>query len=448
MIGRVLLGCLALLLARGPLAEASIESVLPRRWSGPALAPQPEISELQQAVAAFSRGDEDGCLTYLRAARERHPHLPPARLMLARMFLGSGQTVRGRAELERVAATEASAPEIHLTFGELALREGRWSDAEVHLLRAGSLTLPEVWPAAQRDHFATVRLDGLAEVAKQRGQWERAGQILGQALARSSNDALLHYRMARVHFERQDLGACRRQLESAVAADPSLAPVETLLGQFHARAAQPEQAERLLGSAARAHPENAQAQLAYSSWLLNAGRSEAAWETAQAALQADPASRDARFWCGMVQRLLGQPDEAEPFFQAVVDQSPEDREAVLHLAIVLAEQNSPAKEQRALELARSVVQQDPTHREALATLGWCSFQLGRLDDAERLLRTAMWDGKGSAAAAYYLAQVFAARGAHDQARPLLEAVSQAPRNFPYRRAARDQLADSARSEGP
>jgi Flp pilus assembly protein TadD len=117
------------------------------------------------------------------------------------------------------------------------------------------------------------------------------------------------------------------------------------------------------------------------------------------------------------------------------------------LALVLAEQADDARRRRALELAEALARQAPDDADTLSTLGTVYYRLGRLDEAEALLRSVVAGGRGGPDAAYILARVRSERGHPEAAPALLEAALVSPGFFASRPDARqwlDRLTTSAR----
>ena len=106
-------------------------------------------SKLKEAFKSFQKGQIDECFDLLEAATKAQANLPPARLMLGRLFLAKGQTAEGRRNLERAVIENPDYPAVYLTFGKLAFAEGRVADAFVHFEKASSLEVPANWTSAQ-----------------------------------------------------------------------------------------------------------------------------------------------------------------------------------------------------------------------------------------------------------------------------------------------------------
>jgi tetratricopeptide (TPR) repeat protein len=109
------------------------------------------------------------------------------------------------------------------------------------------------------------------------------------------------------------------------------------------------------------------------------------------------------------------------------------------LALLLAEQNDPAKRKRALELAELSVKQNPKAADALAALGTVDYHLGRQADAQKLLEAVVASGNGTSDAAYTLARVLAARGQAEGVPKLLKAALATSGIFIDRKDAREWL---------
>src|SRR5688500_8262896 len=130
------------------LALAILLITATRAVAQPAETAKPE--EVLKAEALFRDGKIDEALKQLHEAVKKHPQLPPAELMLARLHFNAGQAGPGRARLEKAIAESPGHPEVYLANGSQALAEGRVTDTilncQIALAQAGA----ERWPAEQR----------------------------------------------------------------------------------------------------------------------------------------------------------------------------------------------------------------------------------------------------------------------------------------------------------
>ncbi len=180
-----------------------------------------------------------------------------------------------------------------------------------------------------------------------------------------------------------------------------------------------------MGFAVKSGPDDLAARTAMVAWLLEQGRDDEARPHIDIAAR----STDVKRLTGLVARQRKDYGEAERSFRAMTQESPGNSWIRDQLALVLAEQDDEAKRRRALELAEVSVRQDPNTPEALATLGTVYFHLGRLDEAEQILRAVLGSGKGNSDTVYTLAQVVVRRGRPDDAKPLLRSALDAPGLF-------------------
>ena len=149
---------------------------------GGELAGEQRIPELTRASEAFKNGDYAECLAQLEAAVQAHPSLPPAKVMLARLFLSSGKMPQAHVLLEQAAAENPNQPDIYLAFGDIALSGGRITDSMLQFEKASAIGPLEGWRDARVKDFKSRCLAGLAAVAEVRGQWEIARQHLTELL--------------------------------------------------------------------------------------------------------------------------------------------------------------------------------------------------------------------------------------------------------------------------
>ncbi len=116
-------------------AIASADIINPGQ-QGPSLELPRGEAAIDDAIARFRARDYSESLKRLENATRDRADLPPARVLLAKLFILDGQIARGRDVLERAAIDTPSHPEVFLTFAKLSLADGRWTDASLALQRA------------------------------------------------------------------------------------------------------------------------------------------------------------------------------------------------------------------------------------------------------------------------------------------------------------------------
>jgi tetratricopeptide (TPR) repeat protein len=135
----------------------------------------------------------------------------------------------------------------------------------------------------------------------------------------------------------------------------------------------------------------------------------------------------------------------EASFEAVHNEAPSNFNAVNWLALSLADQDDPAKRQRARELIeiaiKSMPNNDGNRAAAFATAGWIYHQLGQAEQAEQALTSAVNTRRVGQDSQYHLARVLMKKGETEKAKILLDMALGDKSTFIYRRDAEALLAE-------
>ncbi len=178
-------------------------------------------------------------------------------------------------------------------------------------------------------------------------------------------------------------------------------------------------------------------------WAMVTNRLTDAQNYADSALKIDPKSVDAQVLRGQIARMTGDLKTAETLLEQAHLQAPSNLNAANQLAIALADQSDANKRQRALELAqmdlRVSSQGNQLNSEALTTLAWVYYRMGRGADAEQLVAKVLQRGVLNSDIAYYAAKILQERGRVDDAVALLEASLHNPAPFIQRQNSTELL---------
>jgi tetratricopeptide (TPR) repeat protein len=395
--------------------------------------------ELDPAAQSFKRGDFETCLKQLGQVVKAHPELPPAQVLLAKLAFQNNQTALIRPALERASAEDPAHPEVYILFGNLALLEGRTTDAAIHFEKATALTSSQRWTARQRDNFERLCLQGNASVAEGRGDWKATRTALEGWLKLEPAHAAARQRLGRALFNLGQPEAAYEELKRASEEDGTLEPAAITMGWLHTRAGDPKKARKWMDYAIQAATDSHAVRIGVAAWLLEQGHLDEVRTHAEVAVRLDPKSSDARRLLGLAARARKDLAGAEPIFAALALEAPDDTWVRSQWALVLAEQADEAKQRKALELAESSARQNPNDPGAVASLGTVYYRRHRLDEAEKLLQAVLDSGHGSSDTAYMLARIKSDRGHPEGARDLLQAALAAPGLFVFRDEARQWL---------
>lgn len=378
--------------------------------------------ELKDAIERFRQMDFPAALSMIKVATGKYPDLPPAQIIMAQLFAQAQRAADARVSLERAVNEEPSDPEAYVLLAELALGERRVTEAEL-LLDKGNGLLGTLQKSELRKKNLSIRtLAGLATVSEAREKWLEAQKRLEAWIAADPKSAAAEQRLGRAYFGQQKITEALEHLQKAKQLDPTTLTPEAVLSRFFAGSNEPEKAEHYMGLALKKAPKDFQTVLAAGQLYADSGKLTEGKKYITEALELSPDSLEAKLTRGVIAIFQKDYESAEQYFQAVLHVSPANFAASNNLALALCEQPDKAKKQRALEYATVNVRQFPKQAEGYSTLGWVAYKLGRLDDAEQALRTAVSAGTATPETAYYLARVLSDRDRKVEAKRLLDAV--------------------------
>ena len=400
--------------------------------------------EINNAISRFRDRDIDGCRAVLERAKSNNPKLPPPGVMMAMLWLSVNQLGPARAELEDTAVKFPADPEPYLMLGDLAFQERRVTEADVLFSKATSLTAGYAENPKRKRDFDIRCNAGAAAVAEARKQWEAAQTHLAAWLQLDPDNASAHQRMGIVLFQLGKEMESLAEFREARKLDEKAVQPELALARLYDDAKKRDTAKKLIEQAIKASPSDAAVQLAAAQWYLGQNDLETAKQGAETALKLDPRSLEAKVVRGAIARVARDYKTAEKFFNDAHVQSPGNFPASNSLALVLIESEDKDARQRAMEMAEANVamhrENSPQQVNALTTLAWVYYKLGRREDAEKILEQISRNNALTTDGAYYVAKLLADRGEKERARKILEEVLANEPMFATRPDASDLLA--------
>jgi tetratricopeptide (TPR) repeat protein len=198
-------------------------------------------------------------------------------------------------------------------------------------------------------------------------------------------------------------------------------------------------------------PEDPAVLLASAQWYLGQNDLASATKNAESALNIDAKSLEGKVVRGAIARVARDYETARKFFNDAHVQSPGNFPASNSLALVLVEAEDKDSRQRALEMAEANTamhrEGSPHQANALTTLAWVYYKLGRREDAEKILSQITQNNQLTTDGAYYVAKLLVDRGEKDRARKILEEVLDNDAMFATRADAADLLAAIKKAGG-
>jgi tetratricopeptide (TPR) repeat protein len=158
-----------------------------------------------------------------------------------------------------------------------------------------------------------------------------------------------------------------------------------------------------------------QSYLAEAQILQAAGRNQQAADVLTEGLDSFPENLAMRYSRALLAVSLGRIDVAESDLRLIIEAEPENAAAINALGYTLADLTERFDE--AEELIQRAYELQPDDPSIIDSMGWISYRLGRLKEAERYLREA-WSQLRNAEIAAHLGEVLYVQGQKDEARSL------------------------------
>jgi tetratricopeptide (TPR) repeat protein len=381
---------------------------------------------LAQAYEATQKPDL--AIGAFRKAADLDPTDAAIRSGLGAGLAGRGEIAEAIRQFEAAERLNSSDPETHARLASLFEKIGDHEHA-----RAEHDKLAVLKSSMDREN-AAAKLNQRANQYLAAGNAEAAVESYRKALELTPGDAKLHYNLSLALDRLGNFSFERRELETAIELDHSLAPAENQLGLLGLRQARPAEAEQHFKKALAIDPIFAEAQSSLGVLYSQQGKSEqaaalfqqaiendpkyvkayvnlgllmaqrgdfsAAEPQFRTAIQVDPNYADAYAGLGMLQAKTGHGAEAVKYFKQAVALGPNSAQAHLNLGIALVDQFDRAGGLREFSEA---AQLDPNLAAAHYNLGRFFFETGKYEDASRELETANRLQPDFADALYFLA---------------------------------------------
>jgi tetratricopeptide (TPR) repeat protein len=395
--------------------------------------------ELSESMAAYRTGNVSEFARLLDDVTNRLPDLPSKEVLAVWCAMEAGRFPDAVGQLEIYIRANGQDPFAYLTFGELALRSGRFTDAWLQLQQAKTSAASNPVSESKRVAFETRLLQLLAETAERRQQWTTSVELYKQCLQRDPKSALPLIALSRIRVAQGDVTAALRSLAEARKLDLSLPQPELALALQLAQGPAWQESETWFQAGIKASDSSLANFIEYARWLLLHDRPSEIESIFKSLKEQDNELRDIRFLRGLTSRFLGNLQEAETQFSTLHQANPDDLESADQLALVLVEQPDEGKRARASQISETNLRRAPQIETTVATAAWIQFKLGSVDTADRMLGELARQTSVSPQTAYYISELLKHRGKTEDARQILESAVKAPGIFVNRQKAIQDL---------
>lgn len=388
--------------------------------------PGTKYADIDEAIKRFSNRDPLGAQQFLEAALRKNPNLPPVDLLLAKMYILSGDTASALASLEKTATDNPTDPEPYLILGDQAISAGQTIQAESLYAKALELIDEFKGNEKRKRSFVIRGRTGNSLVAERRKDWATAVTDLQALLKVDPDNAAAHYRLGRALFMQKKFQEGNAEFVKASQLDKNLPNANVAAALLYEQLGMRDEAKSAFENAVKANREDVKTLNAYAQWLLATGDLARAEQALSAARRAAPEDLDTLVLSGVAARMGKKMKPAEDYFVAALRLSPSNAAVINQLALLLVEQPDEDKRHRAMEFARINAMLQPNSAESNITLAWVLYQVGNTRDAEVALRKGLAARNMSPDSNYLVAKILADQNRPDVAKQFLAAALENP----------------------
>lgn len=373
-----------------------------------------------QLASHYERLDQ--ALAFADRALELKPGWTDALVWRGRLKLSNAEYESAADDLERALKRDAEASQARLHYAEALRRLDRYDEAQAVLA-----DLPQE-PAL---------IETRASLAVEAENWDLAAKLYERLLKQPEYAEQARFFLGQIAEIQQQHD---RALEwySQVTGGGYRLDARIREAVVMANQGRLEQALQLLEDLKKEGAESAlEAWLAEGRILADAGRVEEAFEAYGRGMQAMEDSSQLRYARALLAAEQSQVERAERDLRVLLEQDPDDAQALNALGYTLAEQTD--RYQEALELIEKALSLSPNDAAIVDSMGWVHYRLGNHERALEHLRRAL-DLQFDAEIAAHLGEVLWVTGDREEARTIWErALKRRPENSEVVRETMERL---------
>ncbi|MEP3563073.1 MAG: tetratricopeptide repeat protein [Marinobacter sp.] len=268
-------------------------------------------------------------------------------------------------------------------------------------------------PSPSEPMVATV-YEGIATQMAQRGNIERALEILNRGRILFPESESISLKLAAVEFQQGNTSEARAALQDVKQHHPDSPAPYQVEANFYENSGEHQQAAELyeLALEKRRTPELV---VAHARSLARAGQAQEALKALRAASEQFPNNQPILLSLAMTHQQLNQSDEAIERYQTLMDINSENPLVLNNLAWLYYEKG----DKKAAKLARKAFELAPNNAAIADTYGWILFEAGDLDKSLETLEKAHSLDPDSPDIAMHLAEAYKAAGMHQKAKAIM-----------------------------
>lgn len=378
-----------------------------------------KYSDIASAIQRFTNRDVPGCQLLLESAVRKDPKLPPTSVLLAKMYLLSGNGGAIRPALEQSATEAPDDPEPFLLLAEDAFQTQRTIEADALFDKAAQLIEKYDTNLKRKRSFVIRAYQGRAAIAERRKNWAQAKSDLERWLEQDPDNAGAHNRLGQMLFMLEDAKGGFAEFQKAKKLNADLANPYVSAAVMYERRGEAALAKQAFEQAYSQDKSAETTLVAYAQSLVRSGDLKKGAQVLKQAQSAAPNSFNVWLLSGVTARMAGDSDAAEKYFMKALSLQPGNRDVYNQLALVLIDRPDELEKQRAVQFASANARIHEKNPDVQVTLAWTLFNVNRGREATMALRSGLQGGALSADGSLLVAKMLLARDQKDSAKRLL-----------------------------
>lgn len=337
---------------------------------------------LEVARAELKTGNIEACRTKIVEIVAGEENCMHADVILADWLSGAGNSQLAAQLLEEASKVDGDRPDVHLAYALILAKQGLLFGASTHLNAAAIAERPGNWDDRFYEQFQSQVRVNQAQIAERRGKWSDAQALWAEQNEKESSPAV-QLGLARSSFALGEVAQAETHLRQAAEMNDSIIP-QLLLAELYIVKKDPEQVAICFERALQEAPDSKeQIVLQKAKWLLNENRFAEVLDALQISLPTGSEQRPEDQLRALALYAVGNFEEAASVLSALSQSGSSDVSISNQLALALVESSDEGKRGRAMQIATSNLNANPTSAELASTFAWVQYRLGDLVGAER-----------------------------------------------------------------
>jgi FimV-like protein len=368
---------------------------------------QYRLGALLNAAGDFKEAQE-----HLQSALQADPGNVRILLALGQSLVGSGDNRQAEDIYRRALDRDASSLEARFFLGRIA--QARAEDDRALTLYGQILSQTAAKQSAQDRAFFALASFQTAVIEYLHQDYSQALPRIQDAIeaaSRPSSD--LYGLLARIHIDAGNLALAQEDLRQALTVLPGNLEIQAMNGEIRLRQGDRTSARSLFREILQASKNSEEGYLLILQACSRAEASPEGVSWARQGVEAHPDSQSLAFQQAAFLERAGEVRESEKAFRSLLQQYPDNAEALNYLGYMLADRGIKLDE--ALGLIQRAVSIQPDNAAFLDSLGWVLYRLGRVDQAEAFLVRAVQGSRDDATVLEHLGDAQAKLGQRTEA---------------------------------